>query len=67
MIDTRTYLVISDYAGNHKYPVIVIGETKTKYRIQLTMETKLAGRNRWGKSGDVVLVPKYAIRQDSIG
>ena len=55
-------LLLNGWYGRTEIPVKVIGETPKKYRIKLTRLTKLPGRNRWGQVGDVVLVPKYAIR-----
>jgi hypothetical protein len=55
-------LCINGYAGRREIPVLVVGETRTKYRVQLTQETHLPGA-RVGQAGDVVLVPKYAIKE----
>lgn len=54
-------LPLRSYAGVHAYPVEVIGETPKRYRVRLCQDMRLPGRHRWGKAGDVVLVPKDAV------
>ncbi len=65
MIDTRTYIEIDGWTGRQKYSVVVVGETPKKYRVKLLVDTKLPGRNRWGNAGEVILVPKSVVKQDS--
>ncbi len=55
-------LEIDGWAGRTSHPIEVIGETPTRYRVRLIEDTRLPGRYRQGAKGDVVLVPKYAVR-----
>lgn len=55
------YLCMDGWAGFHKEPVEIVGETPKRYRVRLLADCRLPGRLRFGKKGDVVLVPKYAV------
>lgn len=55
------YLHINSWAGHSKHEVEIVGETPKRYRVKLLSDCPLAGRNRQGKAGEVVLVPKYAV------
>jgi len=55
-------LEMDGWAGRTRHPVEVIGETPTRYRVRLLEDMRLPGRWRYGKAGDIILVPKYAIR-----
>jgi hypothetical protein len=57
-------LLMDDWAGRHSVECEVIGETPKRYRIKLLADAQLPSR-RSCKAGDVVLVPKYAVRLDS--
>lgn len=57
-----TKLCLNTYAGRREVPVEIIGETRTKYKVRLTQETRLPGA-RIAQSGDVVLVPKRAVKK----
>ena len=57
-------LLMDDWAGRHSVECEVIGETPKRYRIKLQQDALLPSR-RHCKAGDVVLVPKYAVRLDS--
>lgn len=57
-------LIMDDWAGRHAISCEVIGETPKRYRIKLQQDALLPSR-RHCKAGDVVLVPKYAVRLDS--
>ena len=57
-------LVLDGWAGRERIPCEVIGETPKRYRIKLQQDALLPSR-RHCKAGDVVLVPKYALRLDS--
>jgi hypothetical protein len=63
----RAWLHMRGYHGTTRTPVRIVfgGETPTRYRVRLTEDTRLPGRNRWGRAGDVVLVPKSAVAIDS--
>lgn len=58
------YYVLNGWAGTTKHSIEIVGETPKKYRCKLLQDAPLAGRNRWGKAGDVVLIPKTAVRLD---
>jgi len=53
---------MNDYAGYHETPVLVVGETPTRYRVRGITLTRLAGRNRSLAPGETKLVPKHAIK-----
>ena len=54
-------MAINRWAGLVYHRCKVLGETKTKYRVRLLDDTLLPG-GRHQKAGDVVLVPKHAVR-----
>ena len=54
-------LHIDSFAGRRKVEVEIVGETPKRYRVRLLADCKLPGRNRKGKTGDVVLVPASAV------
>lgn len=59
---TLKALALQTWGGLRLYPVEVIGETATKYRVRmLAVEVRLPG-HRWARRGDEILVPKYAVR-----
>jgi hypothetical protein len=43
-------------------PCVVIGETPKRYRVRLMQACRLAGRMNFGAAGDIVLLPKSAVR-----
>lgn len=57
------FLNYNDWAGIHASPVLVIGETPKRYRIQTVNGStlKLAGRSRYLRAGETALVPKTAV------
>ncbi|NLE94386.1 MAG: hypothetical protein GX600_01705 [Dehalococcoidia bacterium] len=55
-------LEIDGWAGRTSAPVEVVGETPKRYRVRLLQDTRLPGRYRRGAKGDVVLVPRYAVK-----
>jgi hypothetical protein len=55
-------LCLNGWAGREEYPVEIVGETPTRYRVRLLMDVRLPG-NRPARYGDIVLAPKYAIRE----
>ena len=57
-------LLMDDWAGRHSVECEVIGETPKRYRIKLQQDALLPSR-RHCKAGDVMLVPKHAVRLDS--
>lgn len=59
------YLWMDGWAGIHSQPVTVLRETPKRYEIECRPDgapVKLAGRARWLKPGQKVLVPKHAVR-----
>ena len=59
----RGKLLLDGWAGRSEHLVEVIGETPKRYRVELLCDVRLPSR-REGKAGDVVLVPKHAIKMD---
>jgi hypothetical protein len=57
-------LVLDGWAGRQRIPCEVIGETPKRYRIKLLQDALLPSR-RQCKAGDVVLVPRYAVKLES--
>ena len=56
------YLCFNDYAGFRMAPVLVVGETPQRLRIEAVRDMRLAGRNRRLPAGETALVPKGAVR-----
>ncbi len=59
------YLRLDGWAGRENVPVEVVGETRTKYRVRLLRDANLPSR-RQCKAGDVVAVPKYAVKREQV-
>lgn len=57
----RAFLHLDGWEGRTRQAVLVLGETKTRYRIGCEQTVRLAGRCRSIKAGETTLVPKYAI------
>lgn len=57
------HIVTEGWAGISKIPVEVLSETRKKYRVKLLTDCPLPGRNRSGKAGQVILVPKDVFRR----
>lgn len=55
------WLCMDGWAGRTKEPVKIVGETPKRYRVELLKDCRLPGRNKSGKAGEIVLVPKYAV------
>lgn len=55
-------LCTNSYAGRREQPVLVVGETPKRYRIQAIERTRMPGRCRWLYAGELALVPKSAIK-----
>ncbi len=60
---THGFLVTDGWAGITKVPVKIEGETPKKYLVMLEGDCRLPGK-RIGKKGEVILVPKYAVRME---
>ena len=54
-------LNIDSYAGRSQLSVEVVKMFAKKARVRLLEPGRLAGRNRWGQAGDVILVPKSSL------
>lgn len=52
-------LIINGWAGRREIPVLIVGETPKRYRIQAIQPIKLVGR--YIESGETNLVPQNAI------
>ena len=57
-------LRLDSWAGREQYRCEIVGETPTRYRIRLLEPARLPG-NRNYQAGDVVLVPKHAIKLET--
>lgn len=55
------YLCLDSWAGRRKEPIEIIKENPKRYRVKLLGSYPLP-RGRWGREGDEILVPKYAVR-----
>lgn len=58
-----TVLVINSWAGRREIPIEILGETRTKFRVKLLADALIPVR-RHRVAGDVLLVPKHAVRRD---
>jgi len=56
-------LMLDGWGGRSEHPVEIVGETPKKYRVRLLGYVRLPG-GREGKKGDVVLVPKHAVKKE---
>ena len=63
MPETRAWLLMDGWAGRTAAPVVVVGETPSRYRIRGvgTRPVRLAGHLRFVMPGDTALVPRYAV------
>lgn len=52
------------WAGYSETPCLVIGEIPKRYRVKLVKRCRLPGRMRWGFEGQILLMPKRAVRVD---
>ena len=57
-----TVVVTDDWAGINRIPCRIVGETKTRYRVKFEQDVKIPPQ-RHVKAGEVVLVPKHAVRK----
>lgn len=53
---------LTGWHGTTWHRCVVVGETPKRYRVRLEEDARLPGRNRSGNAGDVVLMPKDAVR-----
>lgn len=61
-------LMLDGWAGRSDWPVVIVGETPKRYRITPDGDkpVKLGGRSRWLQPGQTALVPKHAVRLNSV-
>lgn len=55
-------LLIDSWAGRSRHPVEIISETPKRYKVKLLTEVLLPSK-RSGSPGDVVLVPKFSVKE----
>lgn len=60
----RAVLCLDTYAGRREHPCRVVGETRTRFRIEADQPTPLPG-SRVLQPGSTTLVPRYAIRVEA--
>jgi hypothetical protein len=60
-VNRKAKICLDGWGGISNHQVLVIGETKDRYRVKLLEDTRMPG-NRLKLAGEVVLVPKYAVR-----
>jgi hypothetical protein len=58
-----TYIATQGWSGLDYIPVDVVGETPKRFRVKLLKDCRLPGRYRNGKKGQLILVPKTALRR----
>jgi hypothetical protein len=59
----RGLLMLDGYGGRTEQEVEIVGETPKRTRIRAITPTRLAGRRRMMRPGEVALVPKYAVKE----
>lgn len=59
---TNAHLYLEGWSGRTKVAVEILSETRTKYRVRLNEAAVLPGY-RSKQAGDVVLVPKTAVKR----
>lgn len=55
------WLHLDGWSGHIKQPVIVVGETPKRFRIEAVGQTRLAGRGKWMAKGERALVPRFSV------
>jgi len=65
--ERRALLRLRGWHGISETPVLIVGETPKRYRIEAIERTKLAGRNRWLEPGERALVPRAALQEQEGG
>ncbi len=58
----RAVLALDSWAGRTEHPVEIVGETPKRYRVRILEDWLILPSKRVAERGDVVLVPKYAVR-----
>lgn len=62
-IVSRKSLALRTWGGLRYYAVTVVGETKTRWRVRMEQDAILPGKRAvW--TGECVLVPKFAVRDE---
>ena len=57
MSERRATVPIDGWAGRYDVPVVIVGETPSRYRVRVEWDGYLPHR-RYVRRGDVVLIPK---------
>lgn len=60
--ENHHYIVTESWAGIRKIPCEIVGETRRKLKVKLIESARLPNK-RFGSVGDIILVPKHAVRQ----
>lgn len=55
--------MLQGWHGYTEQEVEIIGETPKRTRIRAITQTRLAGRRRELRPGEIALVPKYAVKR----
>lgn len=53
---------VDGWAGRREHACLVIGETRTKYRVEMRCSAQLPGRLGFVVEGATAMVPKTAVR-----
>jgi len=59
----ETFIATQGWAGLDYIPVEVVKETPKSVRVRLLRDCRLPGRYRHGKKGEIIMVPKTALRR----
>ena len=59
------YVAIQSWAGIHRVPVKIIGETPKRFRVEILADAHWPGRCRTVSKGEVRLIPKEHLRSDN--
>ena len=57
-------IAVDGWQGRSYYACEIVGETRTRYRVRLLRDAVLPAR-RQARAGDILAVPKYAVREIS--
>jgi hypothetical protein len=55
------FVVIDSWAGRGRYRVTIVGETKTRFRVEWRDKDLPRGKGGWFATGQWYLVPKTAV------
>lgn len=57
---------MDSWAGRSRQAVTVVGENAKSYAVASSGRLRLSGRSRYAAPGEIVLVPKWAVRFGSL-